>query len=260
MTELPNQGPPSPDRQRAGQELVAYEIYSQTDMPIEPAPIRRGWMDQTQSQFAYRCLPLTLANQAGWVIRNPVGFSATWFGGPRPEDTSLVFDGEADLRISSLFGHGVVTFNLPYLFRTPEGVNLWVRGPANEPMDGAQALEGIVETDWTAASFTMNWKLTRPGLMVRFERWAMICLVLPLPRDLFASLAPRRAPLAEDPELESRYRRWSNGRNAYHSTVAAGDEEAIERGWQKDYFQGRDPGEERFDNHQTKLNVPPFES
>jgi len=47
--------------------------------------------------------------------------------------------------------------------RTPAGVNLWVKGPANMVKNGVQALEGMVETDWTAASLTMNWKLTRVG-------------------------------------------------------------------------------------------------
>jgi hypothetical protein len=33
----------------------------------------------------------------------------------------------------------------------------------------------------------------------------------------------------------------------------------IARGWQKDYFQGRDPDSERVEYHQTKLTVRPFE-
>ncbi|HRX83226.1 MAG TPA: DUF6065 family protein, partial [Pirellulaceae bacterium] len=110
--------------------IIAYEIYEQTDMPLTPALIARPWMDQTQQRFAYRCLPLTLANQAGWVIGNPTGFTAYWNGGARPEDVVLTFDNRREeKRISGLFGHGVVTFNMPYLFRTPENVNLWVKGP-----------------------------------------------------------------------------------------------------------------------------------
>ena len=38
----------------------------------------RDWMDSTPNRFAYRCLPLTIANQTGWWIKNPVGFTATW--------------------------------------------------------------------------------------------------------------------------------------------------------------------------------------
>jgi hypothetical protein len=34
--------------------------------------------------------------------------------------------------------------------------------------------------------------------------------------------------------------------------------ESIERGWQKDYFQGRDPGSQQFEGQQTKLGIKPF--
>ena len=41
---------------------------------------QRDWMNATPHRFAYRCLPLTIVNQTGWWIRNPVGFTATWRG------------------------------------------------------------------------------------------------------------------------------------------------------------------------------------
>lgn len=239
--------------------ITAYEIYTQSDMPISPAPINREWMDGTSNRFAYRCLPLTVANQSGWIIRNPASFCARWNGGPTPADTVLAFDESSpDDRISSLFGHGTVTFNLPYLIRTPQGINLWVKGPTNWPKHGAQALEGVVETDWTAASFTMNWKLTKPHEIVRFERGEPICMIVPYPRELLDQLVPELRPLSDNRELQTAYRKWSHDRNEFHELVASGDQEAIRQGWQKDYFQGHDPGSDRFEAHQTKLSIRPF--
>jgi hypothetical protein len=40
--------------------------------------------------------------------------------------------------------------------------------------------------------------------------------------------------------------------------MAVGAEEVLKRGWQKDYIQGRDPGSEKFGEHQTKINVRSF--
>jgi hypothetical protein len=241
--------------------IIAYEIYPQTDMPLIPAPKTRQWMDQTQQRYAYRCLPLALANQAGWMICNPASFCVRWNGGPDVRDTVLVFDDATpDDRISSLFEHGTITFNLPYLIRTPPDINLWVKGPANWPRDGIQALEGIVETDWTSASFTMNWKLTRPQHLVRFERGEPICLIVPYPRGLLDELVPRFEPLSQNAELADSFRRWSTDRDEFHRRMAANDPEVLERGWQKDYFQGHDPGAEKFREHQTKLNVRPFQT
>ena len=50
------------------------------------------------------------------------------------------------------------------------------------------------------------------------------------------------------------------GSTGYQERVVQGDQEAIRRGWQKDYFQGKDPGDsESFAEHQTKLRVREFE-
>ncbi len=242
-------------------EFIAYEIYPQSDMPIAPAVVQRPWMEATQNRFAYRCLPLAMANQAGWLISCPASFSARWDGGPAADGVTLVFDtSPPDRRITPLFGHGTITFHVPYLFRTPLGFNLWVKGPSNLVKHGVQALEGMVETDWTAASFTMNWKLTAPQSIVRFEVGEPICMVVPYRRDTTAGLVPLRRPLAENAELKEQYERWSRERDEFQKRVAEGDTEAIRRGWQKDYFQGRDPGREKFEQHQTKLSLPPFQS
>jgi hypothetical protein len=106
----------------------------------------------------------------------------------------------------------------------------------------------------------MNWKLTRPNHPVRFDVGDPICMIVPMQRGFLESLSPKRMPLASNVELERRYRQWSQERDAFHQRVADGDEEATRRGWQKDYFQGRDPGEQRFDQHQTKLRLKEFET
>lgn len=247
------------DGARQPQTITAYEIYSQEDMPLRPAPISRPWMDETQKRFAYRCLPMTIANQAGWVVGCPCNFVASWNGGPEVTDTVFSFeDSPPDKRVGSVFGHGVITFNMPYLFRTPTAVNLWVKGPSNWPKHGLYPLEGLVETDWTSASFTMNWKITRANEMVKFRRGEPCCMVVPYPRGFVESFAAERLQLEANPEISAEYQRWSTDRSVYQSRVADGDQQAIRQGWQKDYFQGRDPGKERVVEHQTKLDVQEF--
>ena len=90
----------------------------------------------------------------------------------------------------SHFGDGILTWHLPMLFRTPAGYNLLVRGPANYPRDGVCALEGIVETDWASASFSMSWKLTRKLMPVRFEVDEPICMIVPQRRAELEEFAP----------------------------------------------------------------------
>src|ERR1700727_1164499 len=47
---------------------------------IRPAPASRRWMDDTPESFAYRCLPLNIANAHGWEILSPCAFDAIWTG------------------------------------------------------------------------------------------------------------------------------------------------------------------------------------
>jgi uncharacterized protein DUF6065 len=239
--------------------LIAYEIHPNTSAPIEPAPIARDWMDSAHLRHPYRCLPLVIANQAGWILRSPAAFRAFWYGGPLKQDVEIQFDGEPDNRIMSHFGSGVITFTVPFLFRTPPGINLWVKGPANWLKDGVQPLEGVVETDWLASTFTMNWKITRPNEWIRFEKDEPYCMLVPMPRGLAESLAPRRELLAANAELKADYEKWEGSRKGFLDDLTERDPGAIKQGWQKDYFQGRTQDGRAFGSHQTKLNLREFD-
>ena len=46
-------------------KLTVYPL-SHMPPPIRAAPSKREWMDKTPDSFAYRCLPLSIANAHGW--------------------------------------------------------------------------------------------------------------------------------------------------------------------------------------------------
>ena len=263
--------------------LYAYELHQAADMPLSTASVDRTWMDAAPHRAPYRCLPLVIANQAGWWIPCPVSFTAYWDGGLAKENLQITLDPppemtrlsslfapivvsadqpnpaiREDARVSSHFGNGIVTFAIPYLFRTPRGINLWVKGPANYIKDGVQPLEGVVETDWLSATFTMNWKLTRPHHAVHFSRGEPICMILPLPRGLAEQLEPVYVPLDENPELAHDYREWEKSRATFNSDLARLQPDAVKRGWQRDYMQGRSIAGQEAEEHQTRLHLREF--
>ncbi len=241
------------------QHFHAYEIHQQTDMPVEPAPHDRAWMDATDRRFAYRCLPLVVANQCGWIIRSPNQVTIRWNGGAAITDLEISFpEGVEENRIMTHFGEGILTFTVPYLFRTPPGINLWVKGPANAIKDGVQPLEGIVEADWAESTFTMNWKVTRANHPIVFEQGEPICMLVPIPRELTSSLIPIRQKLSDNPELDQRFQKWSASRKQFNEALEGGDPEVAKLGWQRDYMLGRQIDGEHFPQHQTKLQVRPF--
>jgi hypothetical protein len=228
-------------------------------MRLTPATSGRPWMDTSRERFAYRCLPLLIANQAGWFVLNSHAFRATWTGS---EDASGVLinylSGSPPYPITSHFGHGIITWNLLYLFRTPPGYNLLVRGPANWPKDGAYALEGIVETDWCAATFTMNWKLPRANQPVTFEIDEPFCMIVPQKRGELEAFNPIVRSISTDPETARGYGRWVNSRSSFLADLKVPGSEAAREGWQRHYFLGTLVGGTRALAHQTKLKLREF--
>ena len=102
-------------------------------------------MDATDQRFAYRCLPLNIANAPGWELLCPPGFSARWDGLNHKEMIRIKPDLGTHAPVVSHFGHGVLTFHVPCLFRTDPGFDLFVTGPINRPKDAIAPLSGIID-------------------------------------------------------------------------------------------------------------------
>lgn len=238
--------------------FVAYRVAAEAP-EIRAASPRRDWMDQTVDRFAYRCLPLVIGNQLGWDLINPTAFRARWLGGPAAADVQLqpLVAGDR-LWASGHFGSAVLTFSAGYLFRTPPGVSLLVTGPLNCPKDGIYPLSGVVESDWTNATFTMNYQFTRPGQWVEFAAGEPFCRLIPLSLDLPEELVPELAMLDDEPEVAAKFRLWSAERNAFNRQLDNPWSPEAKLGWQKDYFQGRQAGGERIDRHRTQLRQREF--
>jgi len=240
--------------------LTALHIDDLEYMRLIPGPASRGWMDATPEHFANRCLPLLIANQSGWFILSPITVRATWRGGNAKQSLEIEYlDGEEPFPARSHFGSGILTWNLPYIFRTPPGFNLLARGPANMPKDGISALEGVIETDWATSTFTMNWKLTRTNYPVTFLRGEPICMIVPQRRGELEQFDPIVRPLSSEPDIETSYKAWSESRETFLTEVVKKGSEANRQQWQKDYFQGVDDNGTRFSGHQTKLKLKPFD-
>jgi hypothetical protein len=115
-------------------KLTAYRIPDRDAYPkLVRASPDRSWMDITTQGWANRCLPLRIANQAGWFVLNDVEFDVSWDGSAKLTGIKFKFRDRPSNFARSMFGFGVVTWTIPYLFRTEPGFNLIARGPANWP-------------------------------------------------------------------------------------------------------------------------------
>jgi hypothetical protein len=238
-------------------KLICYPTSAELPQ-IRTATVDRDWMDATGQRFAYRCLPLNIANSHGWEILNPVDAEIIWRGGAGLDAIQVTADGPAHLHPMSHFGYGVVTFAVPALFRTEPGYDLYVTGPVNQAKDGIAPLTGIVETDWSPYTFTMNWRFTRPGL-VRFRKGEPFCSFFPVKRGMLEATEAEFRPMESDPELMALYNEWTQSRLDFNKGLKSGDAAALAQGWQRTYFHGRKPnGEPGPADHRTKAKACPF--
>jgi glycosyltransferase involved in cell wall biosynthesis len=166
----------------------------------------------------------------GWDFLCPCAFEATWHGGPGAGDVEILLaenvPGRMDF-VQSLEGEGLLTFYPGYQCRTEAEHALWVRGPINASKDGAVPLESVIDTSILPGILTIQWRLTRPGQILRFEAGEPFCTILPYPKAGLDVVTVEVTPLtggmddyeralenlAESEGLESVFRRLSAGKS-----------------------------------------------
>lgn len=189
-------------------------------------------MDETNERYAYRCLPLVIANQYGFELLAPQEVSI--FYGEGTEIDAIHFDPKP-IWATSHFGYGIVTFVIPYLFRTPPGVHLYVCGPSNNPKHNIVPLEGVVETDHAIQTFTANWKFTYHHVGTRFRAGEPICRIFPVQAGIMEGM-PEIIPHDKVPkEVMDGHREWNSSRGEFLKGLKAADPKYVKAGWQRDY-------------------------
>ena len=238
-------------------KITAYAL-TDNPLPLRPSTVSREWMDRIPDRHAYRCLPLNIANSHGWEVASPCAFEIAWDGGPNAFNLKArALDGFAHIDQFALshFAHGIVTFQLTYLFRTDPGWNLFATGPTNNPKDGIAPLSGVIETHWLPYPFTMNWRMTRAGT-VRFDKDEPVCMVFPIPAEVLPEVEVDVRNLADNRELQKQATAWRDRRNEFMRGFHDRDPATLKAAWQRYYFLGKLPdGSEAPDSHQNKLKI-----
>jgi len=217
--------------------LTCYPLWP--DPPaLVPARPDRDWMDATPERYAYRCIPLSIANASGWELLAPFSFDVAWYGGTAMETIQFR---SSDKRIThfatSHFGSGIITFHTGWLFTTPPGWAVWTRGAPNTGKEGIVPLDGLVETDWLPFPFTMNWRFLKPGV-AHFEAGEPIAFITLVPHALLDTVQPEIRQLDTNPELKSAFEGWAASRADFSKRLKAREEGAMAEKWQRTYVRG----------------------
>lgn len=233
------------------QDIILYRIDKGIPIFVRQGVRERKWMDDTKDKYAYRCLPLTIANQHGYEISAAKEIKMIWNGGNGLQDI-YIETGLPAGTVTSHFGYGIVTFHPNLLLRTPENVNLYVSGVPNMPKRGISPLTGIVETDWNPATFTMNWQITEPYKEIVFQAFEPFCFFYPIERGYVEKFRAVIRPLEGNPDENEKFRTWSESRGKFNKDEAEG----AGHGWQKHYFQGTYVDNTKCPiDHQTKIKL-----
>jgi hypothetical protein len=144
---------------------------------------------------------------------------------------------------------------MPWLFRTSPGYGLWVRGPTNMVKDNIHPLDGIVETDWTPYTFTMNWKIMRRNTEVYFKKGDAVAMLVPYPLKFLEEVEPEFKTLDDDPTLKQDFFTFTARRS--------GNLEVLKRGgegeWAMDYMRGHLPDGSVVTEHRKAFKLARFE-
>ena len=215
---------------------------------------KRNWFD---SHF-YRCLPLTIANQYGFVICAEYDFCFEWNGGDKTTDIILSSEHKASPlnqnnnskvypKITSHFGSGVLTIETPFFLRTPPGINIMTINPPNYVIPNVTVMTGVVETDNLRRSFTFNLKIQIPNIKVCISAGSPLAAFIPIPRYFADEFQLKFADELFDKETINEEQKAESDAKKHRLEVEYNSKNKVG----KHYMLGKDIYDNKFPDHQN---------
>jgi hypothetical protein len=211
---------------------------------------KRDWF----TPYFYQCLPLSIANMQGLAFSSPFSFEVLWNGKQGTEDLSINIYNDSEILnftkmdhvyISSHFGHGIFTFNFPIMLKTPPNVNLMTIAAPNYPLPGISPMSGVVETDNLSFSFTLNFKVDIPNVLIKVEKNYPIMGIIPIPRNYCDSFKLLNAyNILNEKDIEEQ-RQIAN-----EQTISREKQNKYKLNPDARYYKGIDIRNNKFNNHQ----------
>ena len=260
MAQTPNPLPPNTVRAHVMPGLQGLRVEDH----LRTAMIKRDWMDAIPQQYVYRCIPLLAANTMGWELLNPVTSHLTWSGGDLTSTLSIQTEQQNPFSAGSHFGTGIVTWYVPFLFRTSPNLGILVTGPANHEHNHAVPLDAFVRTDWLPFPFTMNWRLTEANKRVTFKAGEPIARIMPFPIAMLEETNFEIVDLQSDPgflaEVEAfgqaRQRNVAKQQEDARRAQQTGETLTGEGVWNAQYVRAKGKEGGGFAPHQTVFKPP----
>ena len=223
--------------------------------------VRRDWFEDPY----YFCLPITFANQMGFVITSLFDFTVRWDGGKERESLTISSDsiiekdvyGNDKQRVYLFFHNGTFTISHDFLLRTPPGTNLFITQPPNFFIPGVSTMSAVIESDNLRRDFTYTLKVTVPNIDIHIKKGDMLAMILPIKRyyaDGFQIKDAREIFSIEllQEEIKALVDHSAPDAQFKHERGTFGKLKEEENRKLGIYFRGLDPYGNKFKEHQKK--------
>lgn len=208
---------------------------------------KRDWFDP----HYYYCLPLTIGNQYGFIVKSLRDYNVYWDG--TSSDADIVFlneDNSSKQVVKNGFRNGVITIQNHFHLKTPPGINLMTIQPPNMFIPGIAAMTGVIETDQIRRDFTFNFKVTVPNYEIKIRKGDPVGAFIPIPRYFTEKF--ELAYVGDEFKEELWYNEIKEVISLSVERVSVDKEKSHESG--RRYFNGTHSDDTPYQDHQKKLN------
>jgi hypothetical protein len=178
--------------------MYNFDVYEMPGNSATLAPLsaKREWATDLPYPHAYKCFPITLANQFGWGISFPDDIMFRWNGKyDATSDNIEVFSGHKWVDFNR--GWGIVSFNTGLVFKTSENFTMLGYPVPNEFIDGFQVFTSLISTSFFQKPYQLAGQITRAKEMITIKAGTAIGAIMPMPlADINESTATKK-PFAD---------------------------------------------------------------
>jgi hypothetical protein len=155
-----------------------YELPGPTAI-LEPLSAKRQWATDLPYPHAYKCFPMTLANQMGYGISFPDDIILEWDGNMNVLPSSVkVTSGHKWVNMDR--GWGTVSFNTGLIFKTNEDVSMLSYPVPNLFIEGFQLFTTLISTSFFESPWQVAGQVTRSKYKIVIPARTPVSAVMPI--------------------------------------------------------------------------------
>lgn len=176
-----------------------YELPGPTAI-LEPLSVKRQWATDLPYPHAYKCFPVTLANQMGYGISFPDDIIFEWDGNMNVLPSSIkVTSGHKWVYLDR--GWGTVSFKTNLIFKTDEDVSMLSYPVPNLFVEGFQIFTTLISTSFFESPWQVAGQVTRSKYKIILPARTPVSAVMPISLGELNNSVATKKPF-EDLELD----------------------------------------------------------